>query len=246
MSAKWIGCPPANFRKGRPFGFHPEAIVIHVMDGSFASGEAEFLNANSQKSAHYGISKTGEVHQYVHETDTAFHAGIVVNPTWRLLKPGVNPNFYTIGIEHEGRASDEWPEAQMKASATLVAQIASVWQIPLDTQHVIKHREIRASKTCPGNWLTSTQRLLDLIAHANGPAKPKCGIVRLLRSANLREGCPNTRAPIVRILSASTRVAVSGFVTGETVSNNPFWYVDADGYYFWAGTTDVPSPTAAQ
>src|SRR5258708_18197834 len=42
------------------------------------------------------------------EEDTAFHAGVLVNPTWTLLRPGVNPNSYTIGVEHEGKPDDLW------------------------------------------------------------------------------------------------------------------------------------------
>ena len=153
MEIQFIDCPDANFRRGRPFGLRPEAIVVHIMDGSFAAGESVFRNPSSQKSAHYGISKAGEIHQYVDEHDTAFHAGIVVNPTWSLLKPRVNPNFYTIGIEHEGRPDDVWPETQLSASAELIGEIATRWKIPLDESHVIRHHQIRASKTCPGNWL---------------------------------------------------------------------------------------------
>ena len=159
---QWIGCPDSNFRKGRPFGLRPEAVVVHIMDGSFAAGESVFRNPTTQKSAHYGISSAGEIHQYVAENDTAFHAGIVINPTWPLLKPRVNPNFYTIGIEHEGGPDDAWPEAQLTASATLIAQIAARWEIPLDDLHVIRHHEIRASKTCPGSWL----QLDNLLARA--------------------------------------------------------------------------------
>jgi hypothetical protein len=150
---KFIGCPESNFRRGRPFGLAPEAIVIHIMDGTFAAGESVFRNPKTQKSAHYGISREGELHQYVDEHNTAFHAGIVVNPTWPLLRPRINPNFYTIGFEHEGRPDDVWPEVQLSASAALIADIAERWEIPLDEEHVIRHHQIRASKTCPGNWL---------------------------------------------------------------------------------------------
>ena len=114
----WIGCPDSNFIKGRPFGLRPEAVVIHIIDGSLAAGESVFRDPATHKSAHYAVSHSGEIHQFVDEKDTAFHAGIVVNPTWALLKPRVNPNFYTIGIEHEGRPDDVWPETHLSASAT--------------------------------------------------------------------------------------------------------------------------------
>src|SRR5258705_2539416 len=149
----WIGCPDSNFRKGRPFGLRPEAVVVHIIDGTFAAGESVFRDPTTHKSAHYAVSRSGEIHQFVDEKDTAFHAGIVVNPTWALLKPRVNPNFYTIGIEHEGRPDDLWTEAQLSASAALIGQIVARWGIPLDDVQVIRHHQIRASKTCPGNWL---------------------------------------------------------------------------------------------
>jgi|SRR5277367_11513 len=162
VAAHWIGCPQNNFHRGRA-GYRPEAIVIHIMDGSFAAGESVFADPRTQKSAHYGLSRTGIVHQYVEETDTAFHAGIVVRPTWKLLKPKVNPNFYTIGIEHEGTADEVWPAEQLNASSLLIAQIAARWEIPLDENHVIFHHQIRASKTCPGNWLRDVSTLLNLV-----------------------------------------------------------------------------------
>jgi len=71
----------------------------------------------------------------------------------RLLKPGVNPNFYTIGIEHEGKPDDVWPDAQIAASAALVGEVAARWKIPLDNMHVIPHHQIRSTKTCPGNFI---------------------------------------------------------------------------------------------
>src|SRR6185437_10548693 len=122
MNKIWKGCAPGNFRAGRPSGLRPAAIVIHIMEGSIGSADDWFQNPASSVSAHYGVAKSGEVHQYVDEHDTAFHAGTVVSPTWTGIRPGVNPNYYTVGIEHEGKAEDPWPwpEAQLATSAALV------------------------------------------------------------------------------------------------------------------------------
>ena len=296
MEPQWIGCPESNFRKGRPFGLRPEAIVVHIMDGSFAAGESVFRNPETQKSAHYGISRDGEVHQYVNESDTAFHAGIVVNPSWPLLKPRINPNFYTIGIEHEGRPDEIWPEPQLSASASLIKDIGERWKIPLDVSHVIRHHEIRASKTCPGNWvqigellkralaarpatlaavaahgdisstapaplrivqpelemLPSPQNVL-LTATVQPPSvnpssseltrNSKPFTVRTLKNVNLRRAKPATSAHVVRVIPAHSDVAVSHFEKGERVDGNPYWYVDLQDNYLWAGATDKPDPT---
>ena len=241
MEVKKISCPSSNFRKGRPGGHHPEAIVVHIMDGSFSAGESVFLNAATQKSAHYGISTTGEVHQYVDEADTAFHAGIIVRPQWELLKLGVNPNFYTIGIEHAGRPDDVWPEVQLATSATLIGEIAARWDIPVDEQHIIPHHIIRASKTCPGNWLDLTS-LIRRVSPAQTTASVKVSSVHVLRNVNVRVGAPNTSAPIARVIRAGTEVNVDGFTAGQTVAGNNSWYDDGRGGFFWAGVTDFPSP----
>lgn len=243
MEHIWIGCPESNFRKGRPLGFRPEAIVIHIIDGSFSAGESVFLSDGTRKSAHYGISKEGIVHQYVDENDTAFHAGVVVNPTWELLKPGVNPNFYTIGIEHEGRPDDVWPETQLSASATLIGEIVARWDIATDRLHLVRHHQIRATKTCPGNWLS----IEDLIGRVPNPevVHPAPVVtVRILHNVNLREGVPNTTAPVVRVLLANSEITVSSFTLGERVDGNACWYLDGQSNYLWAGATDVPKPVA--
>lgn len=144
--------PTPNKAAGRAQGFSPEVIVIHIMDGTLVGTDAHFASAASGVSAHYGIGKTGEIHQYVQEQDTAWHAGVVSAPSFDLYKVGINPNAYTIGIEHEGKplVSDVWSNAMMQASAELVAEISKRWNIPLDRHHVIGHYQIRSSKpNCP-------------------------------------------------------------------------------------------------
>lgn len=243
MVTKWIGCPASNFRKGRPNGHRPEAIVVHIMDGSFAAGESVFLNPATQKSAHYGVSTAGEVHQYVDESDTAFHAGIVVRPEWELLKPGVNPNFYTIGIEHAGRPDDVWPDIQLATSSALIGEIAARWNIPVDAQHIIPHHAIRNSKTCPGNWL-DLKSLIRRVPQSTGVLAANMISVRILKNANLRSGAPNTSAPISRLIVAGTQFTVAGTIVGETVAGNSSWYSDGNGCFLWSGATDTPMTLA--
>lgn len=239
MDKTFIGCASVNFRPGRPLNFKPEAIVIHIAVGSLGSVDSHFNDPAAQVSAHYCVAKSGKVHQYVHETDTAFHAGIVVNPTWPLLKPDVNPNFYTIGIEHEGLPDDVWPDAQLASSAALVGEIAQRWNIPLDDQHVIRHHQIRASKTCPGNVIT-IPTILGRVSGA-APANPSL-IVRTVANVNLRFGKAGTDAPVARVIPRDTSVSVSGAVRGEAVNGNPAWYADGSGNFLWAGGTDAPDP----
>jgi N-acetyl-anhydromuramyl-L-alanine amidase AmpD len=150
MNARWVGCAAGNFRTGRPAGFLPSAIVIHRSGGSLAALRARYADPRSQMSAHYVVALDGTVEQCVEEADTAFHAGLVVSPTWPGLRRQVNPNFYTIGIDNEGRPGEVWPAAQIEATAALVAEIAARWSFPTDALHVVAHSSIRASAPCPG------------------------------------------------------------------------------------------------
>src|SRR5262245_8278660 len=106
----FVGCHSGNLRKGRPPGVVPDAVVIHVIVGSLKTADSWFNDARAQVSAHYGVGKDGVVHQYVEESDTAFHAGTVERPVWTLGRPGLNPNAHTIGIEHEGFEGTEWTD----------------------------------------------------------------------------------------------------------------------------------------
>jgi len=74
-----------------------------------------------------------------------------------------NPNLYTVGVEFEDGGDAEGvvrPDAQYESGARLIAEIAGRWEISLDRDHLIGHREIFAAKTCPGNL--DLERLLDL------------------------------------------------------------------------------------
>ncbi|MFA5232066.1 MAG: peptidoglycan recognition family protein [Candidatus Paceibacterota bacterium] len=163
----WKGSP--NFWQGRK-GYRPEAIVIHIMDGTLSGTDSWFADQSSQVSSHYGIGKSGEVHQYVKEEDTAWHAGRIESPNWSLIKSfSVNPNLYTIGIEHEGKADDAWSEAMKKSSATLIAEICERWQIPIDRDHVVGHYQIYSKKpNCPA---TDKKIIDELISLARGESQ---------------------------------------------------------------------------
>lgn len=141
--------PTKHYTVGRA-GQKPEVIVIHIMDGSLVGTDNWFASPESQVSAHYGIGQQGEVHQYVKEKDTAYHAGVVSNPTFKLYKAGVSPNLYTIGIEHEGVSVSVWSAAMKKASAELIKALCERWGIPIDRDHIIGHYQVRSTKpNCP-------------------------------------------------------------------------------------------------
>lgn len=235
-----IPCAKSNFRKGRPAHFEVEAIVIHVIDGDQSAADATFTDdtLTERRSAHYSISQRGDIHQYVAEEDTAYHAGIVHKPTWPGLRRNsngtfINPNFYTIGIEHEGRANDPWSDEMYKASAELIASIASRHPrlAPLTRANVIHHREIRSNKTCPG-----TKADLGRLIRLAGGQAPDVPDVLFARSAvNVRKGEPSSGAEVVRVIPAGELVNVKARVTGESINGVSVWYQNMDDDFVWGG-----------
>ncbi|MGE3959641.1 MAG: N-acetylmuramoyl-L-alanine amidase [Vicinamibacterales bacterium] len=243
-------CAPRNFRRGRPEHLRIEAVVIHVIDGTLVGADATFADnaLDIPRSAHYAVGRRGQVHQYVDERDTAFHAGTIVSPTWTGLKhsPGggyVNPNFYTIGIEHEGLARQDWPEAMYAASAELLRQLASRYPAlnPLSRRNVVMHREIRATKSCPGH-VCDINRILALAGDGptTGAITTQAPMQLRTRSVvNVRRGAPSTMAPIARVIPAGEVVNVVRQTTGESVNGISRWWQNVDDDFLWAGALET-------
>jgi hypothetical protein len=240
----WIGSPHLN--KGRG-GYRPEAIVVHIMEGTLSGTDAWFNDPTSKVSSHYGIGRNGEVHQYVHEADTAWHAGRRYQPSWKLIRPGVNPNLYTLGIEHEGDGETPWSEAMLASSTELIRDLCNRWAIPVDRDHIIGHREIYALKTCPGRAVdldALVERVRARTLAAEGHALVvESGTVRARTGLNIRRGAPTALAPILRTVAAGTPLSYTAWTSaGQAVNANAHWYRDPNGDFFWAGGTDHPIP----
>src|SRR3954452_7847062 len=108
-----------------------DAIVIHDTEGRFIGSVRALQNPRTQGSAHFVVSRRGQVVQLVPVTDVAWHSG---NSWW---------NLHSIGIEHEGWVGRRsYTEKEYRASAQLVAYLAHRWSIPLDRRHVIGHDEV--------------------------------------------------------------------------------------------------------
>ena len=244
--------PSNNFYAGRG-PWHPIAIVIHIMEGTLADTDSWFQTSASRVAAHYGVGKNGEVHQYVQEKDSAWHAGRVHSPVWQLLIPTqppvdgryYNPNYYTIGIEHEGNESMDWTDAMYAASSSLIRDISTRWNIPLDRSHIIGHHEIFSPKACPGGKV-DLNKLIALASGAataplaNPPAPAPMKILQLgtaiaTARLNLRRS-PDRSQPPVTTVAAGTQLAFDGFTKqGEAVEGNSKWFYTAAGQWFWSG-----------
>jgi N-acetylmuramoyl-L-alanine amidase len=237
-------CGSRNFKIGRD-SQKVEAIVIHIIEGSQTSCDNTFANntLSSVRSAHYSVGKNGAIHQYVQEGDSAFHAGKIVNATWTGLKKSpsgtfLNPNLYTIGIEHEGFASDEWTQQMYESSSQLMKAIALRHGLEILTLgvNVVPHRDIRSDKTCPGFKVDLNR----LVAMANSkqidPVKPN---LRITQNVNVRKNLPSAQAPILRVLTANQEIAaIKKGITGEPISGIDIWHEVTTGEFIWGGAAE--------
>ncbi len=131
-------------------GQKPEAVVIHITAGSYESAKNWIYKTEARASYHYLIAKNGKIKRVVQENNTAWHAGRIFNPKWPLLKPGINPNTYTIGIALALTEKEEPTILQIFGIAFLLKRLNHLFQIPLDKDHVIPHNWINGAKSCPG------------------------------------------------------------------------------------------------
>lgn len=159
MNIQRILIPKTNYNEGRG-QYRPEIIVIHIGDGSKEAIISEFKNPNTQKSSNLLSCNDGTMIRFVEDKDTAFTQGEVHNPTakWVLEHKGLNPNNCALSIEHEGKT--DISEAAYRSDAEQVKEWNKKYLIPLDSDHIIRHRTINTKKLCPG--LINVERIIKL------------------------------------------------------------------------------------
>lgn len=151
--ANYSDYPPAAWRpaardnytdSSREKSYDINKVIIHVAQGSYASTIRWFKNSGADVSAHYVVSRSGNISQCVRNKNIAWHAG-----NWRY-------NCHSIGIEHAGYVSGYFTRAMYRASARLTAWNCKKHRIPIDRTHIIGHYQVPGSDhTDPGphwNW----------------------------------------------------------------------------------------------
>ena len=134
------------------------AVVCHTTGGSLAGTDAWFNNPISQASTNFAIGQAGEIHQYIDPAGLNAPAanGLVRRPNGMFpilyeQQGRVNPNFWTVSIEHEGFPSREIKtEPMLESSLVLAAWVCQQFRILPDRSHFFSHTEIDAQKPDPG------------------------------------------------------------------------------------------------
>ena len=129
---KQVPAHPSNYSHSR---WKPVThIVIHWIVGSLASADATFRNPSRNASAHYGVENKN-VHQWVKERHTAWHAG--------------SANPYSIGIENSAAPGRKATATTYQTTGELVGKTAKKYNIPLTTKYIVPHKKYMATQ-CPG------------------------------------------------------------------------------------------------
>ncbi len=178
----WSGCAGESTR----------AVVLHIAEGSYDGAISWLTDPTSQASTHFIVAKDGSITQMVSINDTAWANGlrfesgqwltptdpaVPANPTWSGLIPGVNPNFYTLSIEHEGFHAEPWTAAMYAANLQLLQWVRDqtgiqyVWH-----QTLIGHSEIDSTRrpNCPGPRVEWERMIRDLTSM---PSLPRAALI---------------------------------------------------------------------
>ena len=125
--------------------YEKDLIVIHKTLGLMPGTLTHLSLTGKNVSAHYLVTKIGEIYQMVDDDKNAWHAGRIYSPSAlarkvikRTEKGFINPNRYSIGIEFESLDKELWTEAQMVAGTWLIKKIGITT--------ILTHHEITSYK----------------------------------------------------------------------------------------------------
>lgn len=125
----------------------PIAVTVHRMQGHKSTARQWALSGYTGASWHYTVGLDGSIMKHLAHSDGGYHAGIDHTvtgvPTWPLWKGSTpNVNLYTLGVECEGFAGGDWPEAQLASLKWLCERLANELHIPYDREHFPPHADI--------------------------------------------------------------------------------------------------------
>lgn len=135
-ASQWFDTPETNKWTSGRGGVSVDRVVVHDTEGGWDASVSTLQN-DPGKSVHYIVNTDGTVGQFVHETDTAWHAG-----NWFY-------NEHSVGIEHVGYMNQPYPEAQYAASAKLMDYLTGKYGVKKDRTRIVGHDQIPDGNVIP-------------------------------------------------------------------------------------------------
>ena len=149
-----LNCPNFGYPRGTEGrnGYSVEGVCLHITgsDNWEESTKDYLMRYGTNASYNYVIRENGHVIQLVHPDNAAYSHGGVTEPTWPLLKEGVNPNLYTASIARTG-SGRTWTWPQWRATWKLLLELSDTYGFPLKEPYVFGHFHITTNRWyCPG------------------------------------------------------------------------------------------------
>ena len=142
-----VGTTNFNLRK-------PNYVVIHhTAQDSVKQSLNTFTLPGAQVSAHYLISKDGEIYHMLNDYYRAWHGGV------GFWGNNTDLNSTSIGIELDNNGSDTFTEAQIKSLLDVLKQLKEKYKIP--ARNFIGHSDIAPSRKVDPNANFPWKRLAE-------------------------------------------------------------------------------------
>lgn len=168
---------------------------------------------------------------------------------------GANANDSAIGVEYCFGGSIDADKAYEKF-VWVLAKLCYMYNLD-PSKSVVGHFFLDPKrKTDPITGLAHSRRtyekllrdVVDEYKECTGTAAPPAFAVTdvqgdALTTARLNlRSLPTTKSSVVQVVAANTPLKYTGKVDdGETINNNPVWYKDENGNYFWSGGVQLQS-----
>ena len=140
---------------------YTDMIVIHHTGEADIDASAEQIDQWHKNRPNDPWTMIG--YHYVIRKDGTIERG---RPEWAIGSHAYGENYHTIGIHLSGDFMQAQPtQAQLTSCAALIVDICQRYDIPIDRNHIVGHRDLMPT-SCPGDNLY--WRLDEIIALANG------------------------------------------------------------------------------
>lgn len=173
LQSAWISTVNFNLRK-------PNYVIIHhTAQKSVNETLNTFTKTKTQVSAHYLVSKDGQVIQLLNDYLRAWHGGI---SKWGTI---TDINSVSIGIELDNNGTSPFTDTQIDALLSLLAKLKANYGIP--SSNFIGHSDIAPSRKIDPNvffpWRKLSEKGFGLMPDtlAIEPAPPTFDPIQALR-----------------------------------------------------------------
>lgn len=167
---KIIQSPSPNFSNST---YKKIGVQIHKTLGLMPYALTWLQNPRAQVSAHYLITKLGEIHQLVQLNKRSWSAGRINRPSERAKKIMkkylwgfyVQPGHYLIQIEFECLLEEDFNTLQYEAATWLMQQ----WDFKVMPEYFLEHQDTAIDKM---DLYPQRKEILNRLALATAPVVP--------------------------------------------------------------------------